>query len=392
MVNNMISTTKKPKITIIVAAYNAEKTINETLNSIYQQSFSLHDVEVILTDDYSKDNTLSIMREWHHCNINHFFDIKLLSNNKNYGTVRNINSAVVLSHGKWIKIIAADDVLHSTCLDVFWRSKDVYPQAKVLCGVCEIFITDDTYENRYHSEFYPTRENRYKFALSAAEQLRIFRYGNFIYAPSAFISGGYLRGFHGFDERFTYLEDYPFWVKVCSDEHSISLIENNTPIVAYRISSHSVSNSTCGKEISDKYNQDLTLLQTELSELSPEMLSHSNTYSFINIVNLVCEAEKRKFKKVIIYGASGNIKALVRQLIMKNVNVLLILDNDDKKNGLTIEDINIVNINNAFYEGDICFIINSISYKYDMIRSLRRRFGKLLTREQVITDNSSPIL
>ncbi|WP_447780382.1 glycosyltransferase [Aeromonas veronii] len=385
----MASITKKAKVTIIVPAYNADKTINETLDSICNQKFNLHDIEVILTDDNSSDNTVDMMYEWYCCNVNRFFGIKLLSKNKNHGTVRNINSAVFLSQGEWIKIIAADDILYSNCLDVFWRSKDLYPQAKVLCGVCEIFITDDSYENRYHSEFYPTKENRCKFTASAAAQLQLLCNENFINAPSTFINGNYLRDANGFDERFTYLEDYPFWVKVCSDEYPIVLVEYNKPIVAYRMSEHSVSNSTRINDVSNKYIHDLDLFQDILSMTLPDMRKDSIAHSFININNLVYEVERRKFNKVVIYGASGDIKALVTAFIINNVKVILILDNDNKKRSLIIEGVNVVDVNGSFYEHDICFVINSISYKYDMIRSLRSRFGKHLSREQVITDCSS---
>jgi glycosyltransferase involved in cell wall biosynthesis len=50
-----------PKISVIIPAYNAEKTIKRTLDSILNQSFS--DFEVLIIDDGSKDKTAEICKE-----------------------------------------------------------------------------------------------------------------------------------------------------------------------------------------------------------------------------------------------------------------------------------------------------------------------------------------
>lgn len=52
----------KPKITIIIPAYNAEKTIEKTLASLKNQS--LKDFEVIIVDDSSTDNTIDTAKRF----------------------------------------------------------------------------------------------------------------------------------------------------------------------------------------------------------------------------------------------------------------------------------------------------------------------------------------
>lgn len=59
--------TKKKKemcilVSIIIPAFNAEKYIEETLDSILQQTY--HNFEIILVDDGSDDNTMNIMQEY----------------------------------------------------------------------------------------------------------------------------------------------------------------------------------------------------------------------------------------------------------------------------------------------------------------------------------------
>ena len=48
-------------VSIIIPAFNAEKYIEETLDSILQQTY--HNFEIILVDDGSDDNTMNIMQE-----------------------------------------------------------------------------------------------------------------------------------------------------------------------------------------------------------------------------------------------------------------------------------------------------------------------------------------
>ena len=67
----------KGLVSVIMPAYNAEKTINRSLNSILEQSYS--NFELFIIDDCSSDKTLQI--------INSYNDerIILIKNDKNLG-------------------------------------------------------------------------------------------------------------------------------------------------------------------------------------------------------------------------------------------------------------------------------------------------------------------
>lgn len=51
-----------PLVSIQVVTYNAAKTILETLESIKAQTYP--PIELIISDDCSRDNTVEICREW----------------------------------------------------------------------------------------------------------------------------------------------------------------------------------------------------------------------------------------------------------------------------------------------------------------------------------------
>jgi cellulose synthase/poly-beta-1,6-N-acetylglucosamine synthase-like glycosyltransferase len=61
--NITFNISKNPKISVIVPIYNSQKTIKSTLRSVQNQN--MKDIEIILIDDFSKDNSSHIIKEIH---------------------------------------------------------------------------------------------------------------------------------------------------------------------------------------------------------------------------------------------------------------------------------------------------------------------------------------
>jgi glycosyltransferase involved in cell wall biosynthesis len=78
-------------ISICIPSYNAENFIKETLESVLNQTY--RNIEVVITDDCSKDSTVSVI---HSLNDER---IKFYQNEKNLGVEGNWNKALQL--GKW---------------------------------------------------------------------------------------------------------------------------------------------------------------------------------------------------------------------------------------------------------------------------------------------------
>ena len=51
-------------ISMIIPVYNAEKHLKETINSIINQSIGFNNIELILVDDFSTDNSKKIIEEY----------------------------------------------------------------------------------------------------------------------------------------------------------------------------------------------------------------------------------------------------------------------------------------------------------------------------------------
>lgn len=85
-------------VTVTVISYNSEKTILETLNSIGAQTYNKKNIEVVISDDGSKDETISIAKEWKLKNHNDFSDVVIVSHSENKGLL-----LTVIKGGNWQK-------------------------------------------------------------------------------------------------------------------------------------------------------------------------------------------------------------------------------------------------------------------------------------------------
>jgi glycosyltransferase involved in cell wall biosynthesis len=97
-----------PLVSICIPTYNSEAFVAETIKSVLNQTYS--NVELILCDDCSSDNTVEI--------IGTFKDsrVKFYSNEKNLGIEGNWNKTLILAKGKYLKLMGADDILFPDCI------------------------------------------------------------------------------------------------------------------------------------------------------------------------------------------------------------------------------------------------------------------------------------
>ncbi len=104
-----VNYTFKPKVTVIIPVYNVEKYIIRCLDSIINQK--LHEIEIIIVNDGSTDNSLQIVQNFTKSNNN----ILILSQD-NRGLSEARNTGFKYSKGEYIYFIDGDDYLDENCL------------------------------------------------------------------------------------------------------------------------------------------------------------------------------------------------------------------------------------------------------------------------------------
>lgn len=241
---------KKHLVSIIVVTYNSSKYVIETLESAREQTYQ--NVELIVSDDCSTDDTVIICNEWIGKNKERFVRVELITAEKNTGIPANCNRGVKASQGKWVKLIAGDDALKTNCITDNMAAVSADKNIKLLQTNVD-FYTDNFDEPNFiktssiESNPFFTKTN------NAQEQYRLLLYGNRILAPSIFIKREVLNQVGGFDESISLIEDLPFWTKVTRGGFMISY--NNSVTVNNRIHSMSVTNR--GSLMSKAYANDL---------------------------------------------------------------------------------------------------------------------------------------
>lgn len=91
-------------LSIIIPNYNNAIYLDDCINSILAQTFQ--DFEIIISDDFSTDNSASIIQHFANKYPN---KIRSLYHKKNHGVASNRHSAIMISKGEYITTIDSDD-------------------------------------------------------------------------------------------------------------------------------------------------------------------------------------------------------------------------------------------------------------------------------------------
>jgi len=222
-----------PLVSIIVITYNSAKYVLETIESAKDQTYQ--NIELIVSDDGSTDNTVEICREWIEENKERFVRTELITVPENTGIPANCNRAWVASNGEWIKFIAGDDELMPNCIEMNLLFTN--RQSKILHSNCEIYNNKFDLVNLIDI----TDKKDYQFCkvYTAIEQYRLLinRKGN-ISSPTVFFHRTILENVNGFDEDFRLIEDVPMWLKLTKAGYVFQFVDAIT--VKYRIHNYSV--------------------------------------------------------------------------------------------------------------------------------------------------------
>lgn len=236
-----------PKVSVCVITYNSGKTIIDTLDSIAEQTYP--DIELVVSDDCSTDNTLALCQDWIEGHRSRFLAIQLLTSEKNAGVAHNLNQALRAASGEWMKTLAGDDLLMPGCIQ---DNID--------------FISENEHSGIVFSKYKPFRSvNGQREVLNTAkpvsESIEIFNRpvgeqylwvlsGNLPPSITAFIRKDLLIQYP-FPEQYPFCEDYPQWLYLTRSGIKLSYFDTVT--VLYRLS-NSLTRTDSGVFLNEKFH------------------------------------------------------------------------------------------------------------------------------------------
>ncbi|MCL2566911.1 MAG: glycosyltransferase [Alphaproteobacteria bacterium] len=235
------------KISCIIPLYNAENYIKRCLDSVLKQSIS--DFEVIIIDDGSKDNSLSIVEQYTVADNR----IKLIQQS-NQGVSIARNNGIREALGEYIFFLDADDDIMQ---DAF---KDSYKKAVADSADILVFNYSKVYKNKYSlkkkklkdSKIYSSvKEKKIVLSSGVTPWSKIYRrefllQHNILFFPKI------------------YYEDIPFFWKSVILANKMSFL--NKSIYNYYQNSHSIMNSNLTNKKIDDIIKSMLLVRDYLFE------------------------------------------------------------------------------------------------------------------------------
>lgn len=127
---------QNPLVSVAVITYNSSKTVVETLDSIYNQTYQ--NIELIISDDCSTDDTIDVCRRWLEQHKDRFVRTEIITVPKNTGVTGNCQRVWDYCKTEWLKFIAGDDLLLPNCIEDFVHYINEHPKTECVFSCADV--------------------------------------------------------------------------------------------------------------------------------------------------------------------------------------------------------------------------------------------------------------
>jgi glycosyl transferase family 2 len=219
-----------PLVSMIVLCYNQARFVVETLESVKAQTYQ--PTQLIIYDDCSSDGSAAVIENWLQENK---IDCTFIRHQENQGICKSLNEALSLATGKYISMVASDDL---------WLPDKTARQVEIMeaqpddVGV----LYSDAFQIDEHGNVLPDMfiaAHRSLPVMPQGQILDILLEGNFIPGMTALIRRSCFDKVGLYDETLPF-EDWDMWMRIAG---RYSFIHSPAPSAKYRIHDQSYSRS-----------------------------------------------------------------------------------------------------------------------------------------------------
>jgi glycosyltransferase involved in cell wall biosynthesis len=245
---------------IVIAAYQAEDTIGQAIESALAQTSVPH--EVIVCDDGSTDGTADVARSYEPA-------VRLLVRPENGGEAAAKNTATQQATGDFVVILDADDIFGPRRLEALeWLARS-RPDLDVLVTNADVKVGETIVGTAYH-EGWP-----FEYSNQRREILR----RNFVLGNAAIRRQRWL-DIGGFDESVRLTTDWDFFIRLLRAGSSVGLV--NVPLAEYRLHAGSLS--------SDR----IALVQSRIDTLERARARGGLSHNDLDVLGTALSAQRRE--------------------------------------------------------------------------------------------------
>ena len=243
----------EPLISVVIPAYNAEKSLGRALQSVFSQTYT--NIEVIVIDDGSTDGTAECIR---------LFDQPLISHLQvNSGAAAARNFGVGLTSGRYIAFLDADDMWHPQKLELQIIAFLNNPSAG-LCSTTLINVSERD-AKKSSKKYIPAPvdilvENNFN---------KIF-FNPYFGTPSVLIKKEDFVAVGGLDENLKTAEDVDLWLRLSFEKGAVMVNAGLTYVIGQPHSLSRTSNNQTFKDnlkVIDKFCKEHSNFYSENTKL-----------------------------------------------------------------------------------------------------------------------------
>lgn len=264
-----------PLVSICIPTYNGQQFIAEALDSALSQTYQ--NLEIIVSDDASIDNTLSIIKSY-----TSKTQIPIhIYNHKPNGIGDNWNNCMCKAKGAYIKFLFQDDIIAPTCIEEMVNILEHYPNVGLVASKRDFLIDSlqsSESANKWIEVFGDLQrtlnlkiENNISIIdnslLKSENFLKTPR--NKIGEPSAVLFRSSLINKIGlFDNSLKQILDCEYWYRILM-HCNIAILHKN--LMSFRLHSNQATKVNSENEVSDHHAYNRVLYKVYLPYLHPEI-------------------------------------------------------------------------------------------------------------------------
>lgn len=211
-------------VSVIMPFFNASKTIEESIKTILNQTFT--GWELILIDDFSNDNTVEKVNPFLENNANKIF---LIRNTSNYGVSKSRNIGVNYAKGKYLAFLDSDDLWEPDKLKLQIAFHTSNPKIKISHTDFSVFDSINVFNSK-------SKVNSQKISGCLTNTLY---QSNVIGTLTVILEKSLFLQVNGFDENLKIAEDYDLWIRISYLAEEFGYI--NEKLSKYRLTEGSLT-------------------------------------------------------------------------------------------------------------------------------------------------------
>ncbi|MBE6708372.1 MAG: glycosyltransferase family 2 protein [Ruminococcaceae bacterium] len=209
-----------PLVSVIMPAYNAEKTVGAAIESVLRQTYV--NFELIVIDDRSKDDTYKIISEYGEKDSR----VRVCQNEKNSGVSATRNYGASIAKGEYLALLDSDDM---------WREDKLTIQMKLMLEneTCPFSFTGSSFVNADGEPF------DYIFHVPETVNYKKLLKQNVVSCSSVIIRRELLLKYPMKYDKMH--EDFATWLQILKNEGDARAVDE--PLLCYRIATGTKSSN-----------------------------------------------------------------------------------------------------------------------------------------------------